>query len=72
MAENQIWGWVGEFALFLMVVSCWWGLYGIDDEIGDIVRSGNGLHVHIVALAGVGEYIRDGVDVVVVDDDDGC
>ncbi len=53
--------------LFLMVVSCWGGLMegiGIDAETGDIVGSGNGLDVHIVAVAGVGEYIRDGVVVV--------
>jgi hypothetical protein len=58
-----------------MVVSCWWGIYGgigIDDEIGDIVGAGRGFYVHIVAVAGVGEDISDGVDVVVVDDDDGC
>jgi hypothetical protein len=45
------------------------GGIGIDDEIGDNVGSGRGLDVHIVAVAGVGEYIRDGVvvDVVVSD-----
>ncbi len=55
----------------MMVVSCWWGLYGgigIDDEMGDIVGSGNGLDVHIVAIAGFGEDISDGVDVFVVVD----
>jgi len=54
-----------------MVVSCWWGIYGgigIDDEIGDIVGAGRGFYVHIVAVAGVGEDISDGVDVFVVVD----
>ncbi len=41
---------------------------GIDEEMGDIVGSGRGFDVRIVAVAGVGEYFGDGVDVVVVVD----
>ncbi len=56
--------------MMMMVVSCWWGLYGIigiDDEMGDIVGAGRGFDAHIVAVAGVVEDISDAVDGVGVD-----